>query len=94
MEELEGIEDLDSIIFEHVGNSTRKTRQHEKLDAPMGDLALKAAEILFEGNVPETIGISTKDGTVIEHWDELTVRQFMDQYGNHVIMGTENELGH
>jgi len=86
-------EEIVTLTFENAANE----RQTWKIASETGDLLRdyvgRAAKQMFQP-VPQRVGISTKDGAIIQNWSDKTVRAIIDSYHtNHFVIGTPDQLG-
>lgn len=83
--------ELVNLVVEEASTNIVKTVK--VLDNDTFDNAiLLAVSRLYEGEAPQEIGISTKDGQSIEKTD-MTVQEAVNLHGNHLIIGRPNDLG-
>jgi hypothetical protein len=86
-------EEVVTLTFENAANEGKTWQVVSVTGDLLRDYVGRAAKQLFTP-VPTRVGISTKDGAIIQNWSDKTVAQIVDSYQtNHYVIGTPDQLG-
>jgi len=89
----ENQEEIVTLTFENAANETQTWKIASVTGDLLRDYVGRAAKQMFRP-VPQRVGISTKDGAIIQNWSDKTVREIIDSYNtNHFVIGTPDQLG-
>jgi hypothetical protein len=89
----ENEETIITLTFENAANENKKWNIAAVSGELLRDYVGRAAKQLFQP-CPQRVGIATKDGAIIQNWQDKTVAEVIDQYHtNNIVIGTPDQLG-
>jgi hypothetical protein len=86
-------EEVITLTFENAANEDQKYKIASVSGDLLRDYVGRAAKQIFKP-VPSRVGISTKDGAIIQNWSEKSVQDIVNEYNtNHFVIGSPDQLG-
>ena len=87
-------EEIVTLTFENAANESQTWKIASVTGDLMRDYVGRAAKQIFKP-VPSRVGISTKDGAIIQNWSDKNVQEIIAIYNtNHFVLGTPDQLGY